>query len=197
MGWMVRQREFIFYDSGYHRASPDAGAKAISHRAGLQDVGQLLALALRDSGRTAGAVSFQNSLHPINLPALQPQANIRAMNFKDISNFGSGSALHIESHGVKPVSHPIGTIAQGLLAELNQLLNFLGSSTDLYRSHATSCLSVTCYMMSCYLCNPIYHHARGQYRRSSTRISRAEQEIRTKSDATRTTSTLWTRYGKS
>src|SRR5882724_7978830 len=155
MGWMVRQREFIFYDSGYHRASPDAGAKAISHRAGLQDVGQLLALALRDSGRTAGAVSFQNSLHPINLPALQPQANIRAMNFKDISNFGSGSALHIESHGVKPVSHPIGTIAQGLLAELNQLLNFLGSSTDLYRSHATSCLSVTCYMMSCYLCNPI------------------------------------------
>jgi uncharacterized protein YbjT (DUF2867 family) len=153
---MVRQREFIFYDSGYHRASPDAGAKAISHRAGLQDVGQLLALALRDSGRTAGAVSFQNSLHPINLPALQPQANIRAMNFKDISNFGSGSALHIESHGVKPVSHPIRTIAQGLLAELNQLLNFLGSSTDLYRSHATSCLSVTCYMMSCYLCNPIY-----------------------------------------
>lgn len=155
MSWMVRQREFIFYDPGDHRASPDTGGKAISHRAGLQNVGQLLALALRNSRRPAGAVPFQDSFHPINLPTLQPQANVRAMNFKDISNFGSGSALHIESHSVKSVGHPIGTFAQGLLAELNQMLDFLGSSTDLHRSHATSCLSVTCYMMSCYLCNPI------------------------------------------
>ena len=94
--------------------------------AGLQDVGQLLALALRNSWRTAGAVAFQDSLHPINLPALQPQANVRAMNFKDISNFGSRSALHIESHGVKSVGDPIGSIAQGLLAELNQLSDCLG-----------------------------------------------------------------------
>jgi hypothetical protein len=141
MGGMVRQREFIFYDSGDHRASPDTGAKAISHRAGLKNVGQLLALAFRNSRRPAGAVSFQDSLHPINLPTLQPQANVRAMNFKDISNFGSGSALHIESHGVKSVGHPIGTFAQGLLAELNQMLDSLGSSTDLHRSHATSWLS--------------------------------------------------------
>jgi hypothetical protein len=155
MGWMVRQREFIFNDSGYHRTSPDTGGKAIGHRAGLQDVGQLLALALRNSRRPAGAVSFQDSLHPINLPALQPQANVGAMNFKDISNFGSASALHIESHGVKSVGHSIGTIAQGLLAELNQLLDSFGRSTDLYCSHATSCISVTCYTMSRYLCNPI------------------------------------------
>ena len=155
MGWMVRQREFIFNDSGDHRASPHTGTKPISYRAGLQDVGQLLALVLRNSRRTARAVSFQNSLHPINLPALQPQANVRAMNFKDIGNFGSASPLHIESHGVKSVGHSIGTITLSLLAKLNQLLDSLGSSTDLYRSHATSCISVTCYTMSRYLCNSI------------------------------------------
>jgi hypothetical protein len=103
MGRMVRQREFIFYDPGDHRASPDTGAKAISHRAGLQNVGQLLALVFRNSRRAAGAVSFQDPLHPINLSTLQPQANVRAMNFKDISNFGSCSALHVESDGVKSV----------------------------------------------------------------------------------------------
>ena len=155
MSWMVRQREFIFNDSGYHRASPRIGTKPISHRAGLQDVGQLLALVLRNSRRTARAVSFQNSLHPINLPALQPQPNVRAMNFKDIGNFGSASPLHIESHGVKSVGHSVGTIAQGLLTELNQLLDSLRSSTDLYCSHATSCISVICYMMSRYLCKRI------------------------------------------
>jgi len=138
MGWMVRQREFIFNDSSYHRTCPYTGAKAISHRAGLQDVGQLLALAFRYSWRPAGAVSLQDSLHPIFLPAFQPQANVRAMNFENVSNFGSASAFHIESHRVKSVGHSIGSLAQGLLAELNQLLDFLGSSTDLYRSHVTS-----------------------------------------------------------
>ena len=61
------------------------------------------------------------------------------MNFKNISNFGGCVAFHVESHGVKSVGHPIGSFAQGLLAESNQLFDFLGSSTDLYRSHATSC----------------------------------------------------------
>ena len=155
MGWMVRQREFIFNDSDYHRASPYTGGKTICHRAGLQDVGQLLTLAFRYGRRTARAVSFQDPLPPIFLPTLQPQANVRAMNFKNISNFGSCSALHVESDGVKSVGHPIGSLAQGLLAESDQLLDSLGTSTDLYRSHATSGFSVTCYMMSRYLCKSI------------------------------------------
>jgi hypothetical protein len=151
MGGMIRERKFIFNDSGYHGASPHPGAKTVSHRARLQNIDQLLALAFREGRRTAWPVPFQDSLHPLFLPALQPQANVGTMNFKDIGNFGSAPALHIESHGMKSVRHPIGSIAQGLLAESNQLLDFLDSSMKLYRSHATSCLSVTCYTMSRYL----------------------------------------------
>jgi hypothetical protein len=152
---MVREGEFIFNDSGYHGASPHPGAKAVSHRTRLQNVDQLLALAFREGRRTAWPVSFQDSLHPFFLPALQPQAHVGSMNFKDVGDFGSAPALHIESHGMKSVGHPIGSIAQGLLAESNQLLDFLDSSMKLYGSHATSCFSVTCYTMSCYLCKVI------------------------------------------
>jgi hypothetical protein len=138
MGGMIREGEFIFKDSGYHGAGPHAGAKAVSHRARLQNVGQLLALTFRDGRRTARAVSLQDALQPLFLPALQPQANVGSMNFKDVSDFGSAPALHIESHGMKSVGHPIGPFAQGLLAESNQLLDFLDASMDLYGSHATS-----------------------------------------------------------
>src|SRR5574341_35834 len=155
MGWMKREREFIFNDSGHHGASPHPGAKAVSHGTRFQNVGQLLALAFRNGRRTAGAVSLQDSLHPISLPALQPQANVGSMNFKDLSDFGSCPALHIESHRMKSVGHPIGPFAQGSFAESNQMLDFLDRSMKLYGSHATSCFSVTCYIMSCYLCKAI------------------------------------------
>src|SRR3970282_1223546 len=145
MGWMKREGEFIFNDSGHHGASPHPGAKAIGHGARFQNVGQLLALAFRNGRRTARAGSLQDSLHPLLLPALQPQANVGSMNFKDLSDFGSCPALHIESHRMKSVGHPIGSFAQGLLAESNQLLDFLYGSMKLYGSHATSCLSLTCY----------------------------------------------------
>src|SRR3970282_2985685 len=103
MGWMVRKGKFIFNDAGYHRASPHAGAKAVSHGARFQNVGQLLALAFRNGRWTARAVSLQDSLHPLFLPALQPQAHVGSMNFKDLSDFGSCPALPIESHGIKSV----------------------------------------------------------------------------------------------
>src|SRR3990172_5191329 len=156
MGGMVREREFIFNHSGDHRASPHPGAKSVSHGAGLQNIGQLLALAFGESRRPTAAVPFEDPLQPILLPTLQPQANVRAMHFEDISNLGSCSALHIESHGMKSVGHPVGSIAQGLLAESNQLLDFVGCTTDLQCSHATSYDSVACYTMSCYLCKAIY-----------------------------------------
>jgi hypothetical protein len=155
MGGMKREGEFVFNDSGYHGASPHPGAKAVSHRARLQNVGQFLALAFRDGRWTARPVSFQDSLHPFFLPALQPQANVGPMNFKDVSDFGSLPAFHIESHGMKSVGHPIGSVPQGLLAESDELLDFLDSSMKLYGSHTTSCSSVACYTMSCYLCKAI------------------------------------------
>src|SRR5438128_5454092 len=155
MGGMVRQGEFIFNDSGYHGASPHPRAKAVSHRARLQNVGQLLALTFRDGWPTARTVSFQDSLHPSFLPALQPQANVGSMSFKNVSDFGSCPAFHIESHGVKSVGHPIGSFPQGLFAESHQLLDFLDSPMEFYRSHATSWFSVTCYTMSRYLCKVI------------------------------------------
>jgi hypothetical protein len=136
---MKREGEFIFNDSGHHGASPHPGAKAVSHGARFQNVGQLLALAFRNRRWTARAVPFQDSLHPFFLPALQPLAYVGSMNFKDISDFGSCPTLHVESHGMKPVGHPIGSFPQGLLAESNQLLDFLDSSMKLYGSHATSC----------------------------------------------------------
>src|SRR5512132_2827670 len=156
MGWMKREGELIFNDSGHHGASPHPGAKAVSHGARFQNVGQLLALAFRNGRRTAGAVSLQDSLHSIFLPALQPQANVGSMNFKDLSDFGSAPALHIESHGMKSVGHPIGPFAQGLLAESHQLLDFLDSPTEFYRSHATSWFLVTGCTISSYLCKVIY-----------------------------------------
>jgi len=138
MGRMVRQREFICDDSSDHRAGPHPGAKTIGHGTRLQDVSQLLALARRHSCWAPGAVSFEDTLQPINLPPFQPQTNIGAMNFENIGDLGSAASLHIESHCVKPVGHPIGTVPQGLFAELHQILDFLGRSTDMYCSHATS-----------------------------------------------------------
>src|SRR3989338_9039761 len=149
MGWMKREGEFIFNDSGHHGASPYPGAKAVSHGARFQNVGQLLALAFRNGRRTAGAVSLQDSLHSPFLPALQPQANVGSMNFKDLRDFGGCPALPIEGRRMRSVGPPIGPFAQGLLAESNQLLDFLDGSMKLYGSHATSCFSVTCYILLC------------------------------------------------
>src|SRR3990172_6823200 len=148
MGGMKREGEFIFNDSGYHGASPHPRVKTVRHRARLHNVGQLLALAFRDRRWTAWPVPFQDSLHPFFLPALQPQAHVGAMNFKHVSDFGSLPAFHIESHGMKPVGHPIGSIAQGLLAESDQLLDFLDSSMKLYGSHTTSLFFFSFYTIS-------------------------------------------------
>ena len=60
-------------------SSPHAGAKAICHGTRFQNFSQLLALACGDSRRTAGAMSLQDSLHPLFSPALQPQANVRVV----------------------------------------------------------------------------------------------------------------------
>jgi hypothetical protein len=145
MGGMIGKRKFLFNDPGHHRAGPYPGTKAVSHRARFQNVGQLLALGCGERRGTARAMSFENSLQPLFSPVLQPQANVGTMNFKHIGNFWSGSTFHVESDCVKSVGHPVGAVAQSLLANSNQLSDLFCRSTNLYRSHATSHLSVTCY----------------------------------------------------
>src|SRR3972149_8127997 len=145
MGGMKREGEFIFNDSGYHGASPHPRANPVRHRPRPQNVGQLLAFAFRDGRWTARAVPFQDSLHPLCLPALQPQAHVGAMNFKDVSDFASLPAFHIESHGMKPVGHPISSFPQGLLAESDQLLDSLDSSMKLYGSPSTPLSFLGCF----------------------------------------------------
>jgi hypothetical protein len=76
MGWM-KQREFIFMTRApWGKSTP--GAKAVSHGARFQNVGQLLALALE---MVDGRRAVSSRIPPSFLPALQPQANVGSMNF--------------------------------------------------------------------------------------------------------------------
>jgi len=60
------------------------------------------------------------------------------MYFKGIGDLRRGFSFHVESHRMKPCRDMISAIAQRLLTELDQLLNFLLSPMDFNGTHEAS-----------------------------------------------------------
>lgn len=135
MGGMITDREFFFNDPADHRASPDAGIESIGHRTAVENVGKGLVLFFGETLRASRSVPFQHSLETVFLPTAQPQANFRTMDSKKFCDFRCCLAFHVKRHGMQSRSHPIGSFAQRLLAEINQLFNSFSRSMYFDSSH--------------------------------------------------------------
>jgi hypothetical protein len=122
MAGMVGDRELLFDQPGDHRGGPDAAVQAVGHRAGVQDIAELLTLESAEFGRAAGALAFEQAFDAELLIMGQPLGDLRAGCFEDGGDIAAGAAFGVEHDGLQPFGDAIGAVAFGFLGETDQAL---------------------------------------------------------------------------
>lgn len=135
MGGMIGDSKLFLNNAADHWAGPDPGSESIGHGATVEDVDQLLPVALGQVGRTTGPVAFQDTFHPILAPPVQPDGHVDPVHLEDTSNLRRRPAFHIEDHGLEPTGHPIGSFPKRLLAEAHQSSDCFGMAAKVNRAH--------------------------------------------------------------
>jgi hypothetical protein len=135
VGRMIGNREFFDNNSGDHRASPNPRVESVGHWAAVQNVNQDLFLRFQEPGRATGSLSFQNSFHSVLPPMVQPERNIRTMDFEQLGNFRSRSPFHVEDHGMQSPSHSIGPFLGSLFIQFRNSSDCLFISIDSFGPH--------------------------------------------------------------
>src|SRR6266852_7403135 len=149
---MVINRKLLLNDSCDHRARPYAGGESIRHRAAVENAGEDLLLVIGQLRGTTRSVSFQDAVHAVCLPVVEPDRHLGAMNLQMPGNFRSGHPFHVERDRMESAGNAIGSFAHRVFAKLYQLLDFLECSTNSDRLHGISFF----WMMPIYICRLNY-----------------------------------------
>ena len=79
---MVLDAEFLLEDADQDGRGPSAGVQALSHRAAVHEIMELLPLGFVEFARATTAVPFLDALHALRIPVANPGVNAAAVDLQ-------------------------------------------------------------------------------------------------------------------
>ncbi|MBV8899473.1 MAG: hypothetical protein JOY92_05095 [Verrucomicrobia bacterium] len=122
MTGVVLHAELLLDHPGNPRRGPDAAVQAVSRRAALDNVTQLLLLNVRQLRRSPGSMSFQQAFYSIGLVLLEPNGNFGARGGQNRRQFAAGMTFRVEHHGSQAFGHAIGSVSFCFPAQTDEAL---------------------------------------------------------------------------
>ena len=98
---MVAHVKFLRHDLGAARRGPDPSVQAISHRAAVQDVGQMFPLGGAQLGGPPAAIALQQPVGPRPIPSADPGMHPRAIDLEPLGDPPRRRALDTEPDGLQ------------------------------------------------------------------------------------------------
>ena len=114
---MIRDAEFLLDDLGQDGRGPNAGVQAISYRAAVDDVMELLPLGFGEFARATTAVTFLDALHALRIPVANPGVNAAAVDLQELRNLRWRVARHTEQERLQTQGDAWGFVVLCRLAE--------------------------------------------------------------------------------
>jgi hypothetical protein len=139
MARMILDAEFLLQDIGQNGRGPNAGVQAISDRAAVHDVMELLPLGFGEFARATTAIAFLDALQALRIPAANPDVNAAAVDLQQLSNLRWRVARHTEQEGLQPQRDTGSFVALRLLAQCQQLATSAGITFGEDWFHSIAC----------------------------------------------------------
>jgi hypothetical protein len=152
---MIALREFLRNDLANQGRGPDAGVQAVSDRAAIQNVTELLALSLGEASGSAAAVTFPEPFLGISVPVVNPQRYRAAMHAQVSGDLTGPVTVQAQEDALDAQEQVRGFFPLRFAANLEQLGDRPAIPFGKYRAHICPRSILDPASMSNYLCAAI------------------------------------------